>query len=31
LKDLKFLPFSSEKKVYTERVWEEIERMLSHS
>jgi len=28
LKDLKFLPFSSEKKVYTEKVWEEIEKIL---
>ena len=25
LKDLKFLPFSSEKKIYTENVWKEIE------
>ena len=24
LKDLKFLPFSSEKKIYTEKVWENI-------
>lgn len=28
LKDLKFLPFSSEKKIYTEKVWEEIENIL---
>ena len=25
LKDLTFLPFSSERKIYTEKVWEEIE------
>ncbi len=29
LKDLKFLPFSSEKKIYTEAVWKEIESKLS--
>ena len=28
LKDLTFLPFSSEKKIYSEKVWEEIERIL---
>ena len=28
LKDLCFLPFSAEKKIYTERVWEEIEKYL---
>ena len=28
LKDLCFLPFSSEKKIYTEKVWEEIEKYL---
>jgi len=28
LKDLKFLPFSSEKKIYSEKVWEEIEAKL---
>ncbi len=28
LKDLKFFPFSSEKKVYSEKVWEEIEKIL---
>ena len=26
LKDLKFLPFSSEKRIYSEAVWEEIEK-----
>lgn len=25
LKDLTFLPFSSERKIYTEKIWEEIE------
>ncbi len=29
LKDLNFLPFSSERKIYTEKVWEEIEKYLS--
>lgn len=29
LKDLTFLPFSSERKIYTEKVWEEIEKYLS--
>ena len=28
LKDIKFLPFSSEKKIYSEKVWEEIEKYL---
>jgi len=28
LHDLKFLPFSSEKKLYCEKVWEEIEKYL---
>ena len=28
LKDLKFLPFSSERKTYTEKVWNEIESRL---
>jgi len=28
LKDMTFLPFSSERKVYTEKVWEELERYL---
>lgn len=28
LKDLKFLPFSAEKKIYTEAVWKEIEGKL---
>lgn len=28
LKDLKFLPFSSERKTYTEKVWDEIESRL---
>ena len=28
LKDLTFLPFSSEKKVYTEKTWEYIEKIL---
>ncbi|MCI8291875.1 MAG: YihA family ribosome biogenesis GTP-binding protein [Clostridia bacterium] len=26
LKDITFLPFSSERKVYTEKVWEELEK-----
>lgn len=29
LKDLKFLPFSSEKKIYTEEVWNIIENYLN--
>lgn len=29
LKDLKFLPFSSERKTYTEKVWDEIESRLN--
>lgn len=29
LKDLPFLPFSSEKKVYTDSVWKEIEKLVS--
>ena len=28
LKDITFLPFSSEKKIYTENVWNEIEKYL---
>lgn len=28
LKDLRFLPFSAEKKIYTDKVWEEIEKYL---
>ncbi len=28
LKDLPLLPFSSEKKIYTDKVWEEIEKYL---
>ena len=28
LKDLVFLPFSSEKKIYTEKTWEYIEKYL---
>lgn len=28
LKDITFLPFSSERKVYTEKVWEELEKYL---
>ena len=28
LHDLAFLPFSSERKIYTEKVWEEIEKKL---
>lgn len=28
LKDLKFLPFSAEKKIYTEAVWREIEEKI---
>lgn len=28
LKDLLFLPFSAEKKIYTDKVWEEIEKYL---
>lgn len=28
LKDLCFLPFSSERKIYTKRVWEEIEKYI---
>ena len=28
LKDLTFLPFSSERKIYAEKVWEEIEKYL---
>lgn len=26
LKDMTFLPFSSERKVYTQKVWEELEK-----
>lgn len=28
LKDITFLPFSAEKKIYTEKVWKEIEKYL---
>ena len=28
LKDLEFLPFSSEKKIYTEKTWENIEKFI---
>lgn len=28
LKDITFLPFSAEKKIYTENVWNEIEKYL---
>ena len=28
LKDLKFLPFSAEKRIYTEAVWKEIEKKI---
>ena len=28
LKDMTFLPFSSERKIYTDRVWEELEKYL---
>lgn len=28
IKDIKFLPFSAEKKIYTENVWEEIEKYI---
>ena len=28
LRDLIFLPFSAERKIYTEQVWEEIEKLL---
>lgn len=28
LKDIIFLPFSSERKIYTEKVWEEIEKYI---
>ena len=28
LKDLTFIPFSSERKIYTEKAWEEIEKYL---
>ena len=29
LKDLSFLPFSAERKIYTERAWEEIEKWVN--
>lgn len=29
LKDLLFLPFSSERKIYTDNVWKEIEKFIS--
>ncbi len=28
LKDITFLPFSAEKKIYTEKVWNEIEKYI---
>lgn len=28
IKDIKFLPFSAEKKIYTENVWKEIEKYI---
>ncbi len=28
LKDITFLPFSAEKKIYTENVWDEIEKYI---
>lgn len=28
LKDITFLPFSSERKVYTGKVWEELEKLI---
>lgn len=28
LKDIKFLPFSAEKKIYTDTVWKEIEKYI---
>ena len=28
LKDLKFIPFSSEKRIYSEEVWKEIENRI---
>ena len=28
LKDLTFMPFSTERKIYTEKVWEEIEKYI---
>ena len=28
LKDLTFIPFSAERKIYTEKAWEEIEKVL---
>lgn len=30
LKDLKFLPFSSEKKIYSKEVWGEIEHLMQN-
>ena len=29
LKDLVFLPFSTERKIYSEKIWEEIENLLN--
>lgn len=29
LKDLEFLPFSSERKIYTQKVWEAIEKLIN--
>ncbi len=31
LKDFTFLPFSSERKIYTEKVWEEIEKYIKNN
>lgn len=28
LKDLTFIPFSTERKIYTEKAWEEIEKFI---
>ena len=28
LKDLTFIPFSSERKIYTEKAWEELEKFI---
>ena len=29
LKDLSFIPFSAERRIYTDKAWEEIERFIS--
>lgn len=29
LKDITFLPYSSERKIYTDKVWEEIENIYN--